>query len=349
MFYQYDIVSKEGEEILYIYCSLKQEFSQEFLFHEEEGWSQKIQNYILQKNIPFRGNKVYLIVNGIVVKVFDLKHSEISPQPDLKYSMEHFKIILHSPDKVLTISLKEYLISILFSFSNYKIHKEGLKAIAVLFATYAYKQMREKNYLSVTDDFALYQPLSYYQATLPNFLELCQSYQELLLEVDGVFLTYEKQFILPFIHYSNSGKTFTHDKYPYLSSVKSLSDMTSPTYVESHTYSFSELEKIFQTSSIDPHSIQYIHPDGKKHLVLGDEKFSLEEFRRILNLRSTVFYFIVYPNSFRIITLGCGNSYGLSIFGANDMAEHGLLFHQILKYYFPKTKLCKYVKEKELS
>ena len=54
---------------------------------------------------------------------------------------------------------------------------------------------------------------------------------------------------------------------------------------------------------------------------------------------------IVNNSELKIISKGYGNGYGLSLYGANEMAENGCNFANILKYYFPKVKINKYIKE----
>jgi stage II sporulation protein D len=49
-------------------------------------------------------------------------------------------------------------------------------------------------------------------------------------------------------------------------------------------------------------------------------------------------------NKIKVITKGMGNNLGLSLYGANDIAKNGSKYNNILKYYFPKVKLLKYIK-----
>ena len=54
---------------------------------------------------------------------------------------------------------------------------------------------------------------------------------------------------------------------------------------------------------------------------------------------------ILNQSNIKIISKGYGNGYGLSLYGANEMAISGCNFANIIKYYFPKVKINKYIKE----
>jgi stage II sporulation protein D len=155
-----------------------------------------------------------------------------------------------------------------------------------------------------------------------------------------MYLSYNNKYILPFIHYSNNGKTISNSNYPYLSSVKSLWDLASPYYVEIKDFRYKDINSRLDIN-INCNSNIYVKD---KNIYLEDNVYSLEEFKNIFNLKSSDLYIIVNKNSLRFITRGWGNFYGLSIYGANELAKNDNKYFNILKYYFPKTKLCRYTK-----
>ena len=67
MFYHYEIRNNGKEDILYLYLSLKYEFSREFI-NNDEDLGRRTNNFIQSNNIPYKGNKVYLVIDGVVVK-----------------------------------------------------------------------------------------------------------------------------------------------------------------------------------------------------------------------------------------------------------------------------------------
>ena len=170
--------------------------------------------------------------------------------------------------------------------------------------------MNEKKKILSLDSFAIYKPISYYKlAWIDSYNDIVSKLEQAIKDTDCLFLTYHQYYILPFIHYSNHGYTLSHPKYPYLSSVRSLWDLASPYYLEIKDY-----------------------PSG-------------EEFQKKLQLKSLEMSLIVNRDFLRVITRGWGKFYGLSIFGANELAKNGCDYANILKYYFPTVKLNKYIKE----
>ena len=345
MFYRYEIVH-DKEPCLYLYLNMKYEFSSEFSFDNVEDLGRRTKNFIIMNQIPFHGNKVYLVVDGVIVKVLDIKDIQPTILLDNHYSMDSFMVHIQLEDEsICEITLREYLTSILFSYYQDNIHDEVYKAIGILFNTYAYDQMK-KNTPILSNGINHYKHLSYYQNIYTDYLVIYQKFQEILTSIDCLYLSYQEQYVLPFIHYSNGGKTLNHPDYPYLSSVKSLWDLASPYYVEIKDISFDEISKKIGTIINANSKITVYEKNHHKMIMIDKNIFSLEEFKNIFSLKSIDFYIIVYNTYLRIITKGYGNAYGLSLFGAEEMAKNGITYSQILKYYFPKVKLFRYVKEK---
>lgn len=342
MFYQYEIKNN----VLYLYLSMKYEFSNEISIMNDEDLGRRCKNFIQNNNIDFKGNKVFLVVDGIVVKTLDISTINNIVKLDNKYSCDNFLInIKLDDDSICEVTLREYLMSLLFYQYEYTNDTEVLKAICILYNTYAYKVMRDNNYISVNDSFSPYHPINYYRKLFGNFNVVKDIINSIIDEVECIFVSYNDDYILPFIHYSNSGKTLTNSKYSYLSSVKSLWDMTSPYYVVVNDFKYSDINKILGTNLSNKSSINIYVKGSSKSIVLDNRIYSVEEFISMLNLNSNDIYFIVHDTYLRIITKGLGNSYGLSIYGACEISLDGGKYYNILKYYFPKTKLLKYIKE----
>ena len=345
MFYKYEINYKDGKEILYLYLSMKYEFSREFFMENEKDLERRTKNFIFSNSIPFHGEKVYLVVDGIIVKSLNISNINSSVFTNEKYSLDNFSLSIRLEDNSMCeVILRDYLISIFLNIYQKNIPDEVYKAIGVLYNTYAYKCMKEDGFLS-NSSFSFYRPLSYYQNTLKDFDSILSHFNSFISEINCLFLDYKNNFILPFIHYSNEGMTLSNPKYPYLSSVKSLWDIASPYYVNIQNISYQKINKKLGISLNQNSHIEMIKKDGEKKIIIENKTYSIEEFKDIFQLSSTNIYLILYSKYVKIITKGLGNSYGLSIFGASEMAKDGLKYYQILKYYFPKTKLMRYIKE----
>ena len=338
MFYQYEIKNN----CLYLFITMKYEFSKELSFNDEKDLSRRCKNFIQSNNINFNGNKVYLVVDGILVKSLDISSVNSFINTSNKYSSDNFLVNIKLEDgSIFEITLREYLIDILMSFYTYMLEKDVLKCICILYNTYAYKCMRDNKYIEVNNSFINYHPSNYYKDIYDNYNDIISNYNSIIDEIDCMYLSYNNDYILPFIHYSNNGKTISNNRYPYLSSIKSLWDMTSPYYIEVNDYKYEDINKLLDIS-INGNSKIFIN---REHIILDKNIYTLEEFKNILNLKSCDIYIIIYNSHISIITKGYGNSLGLSLFGANEIAKNGSKYYNILKYYFPKTKLFKYIKE----
>ncbi|MBR2828448.1 MAG: hypothetical protein IKE70_04380 [Bacilli bacterium] len=346
MFYNYEILNVGGEDVLYLYLSMKYEFSKELMNHDLADLGRRCSNFIQMNHIPFRGNKVYLVVDGVVVKSIRIDDSFITKYTSNHYSPDSFMVTLDLKNQSkCEISLREYLLSVLFSFYDYSLSIEVLKAICILFNGYAFKMMRDFHEIEEENDFLNYQSLFYYQDQYDNFLEIKNSFNSIIDSTDGMFLQYEGDYILPFIHYSNGGKTNMNEKYPYLSSIKSLWDILSPYYVKYIDYSYEDLNRILRVNINSKSRIEVRINSKIKKIIFGGSIFTSLELRKLLHLNSNDFYLIIYKDFLRIIMIGKGNSLGLSLFGANEIASNGGTCFQILSYYFPNTKICRNIKE----
>ena len=346
MFYKYEVVHNNQEELLYLYLNMKYEFANEFSWDNQKDLTRRTKNFIVSNNIPFHGTKVYLIIDDKVVKSLNIQDiEEVTPISD-EYSLDQYMISIKLDDQAICeISLREYLLSILFSMYQENILDEVYKAIGVLFNTYAYRCMKKDGYIVGDNSFARYQPISHYRDLIPSFEKVYTYFNNILNDINCVFLSYHDEYILPFIHYSNSGKTLSNSMYPYLSSVKSLWDMASPYYIDIEDISFKEIYQRLGISLKEDSNITMVNRNNQKEIVLDQAIYTMEEFKNTFHLKSTDLFIIIHSDHLRIITRGWGNSYGLSIFGACEIAKGGAKYYQILKYYFPKVKLSKYIKE----
>lgn len=354
MFYRYEIKNNGEEDILYLYLTMAYEFSRELLLKSNNNeLSRRAKNFIESNNISYNGNKVYLVIDGVVVKTVDIAANN-TPVEILKeslfYSNEHFLVTIKMTDNsTIELPLKEYLLGVLATTFIDDMESEVLKAICILFRTYAFMKMQFDKEINAYNNFVVYKPISYYKLVwADNFDEILEKLNEAIKETDCLFLTYDSNYILPFIHFSNTGKTFHHKEYPYLSSVRSLWDLASPFYIETKDFDYNLISNKLRINISSSTSFKVLDIDSRdyvKRISVGDKIFTGEEFRRLLNLKSMNINIIINQNYIRILTKGYGNGLGLSIYGATEMAKNGCNFANILNYYFPKVKINKYIKE----
>lgn len=339
MFYKYEIKNNE----LYLYLTMNYEFSNELNYNSDSNLNKITLDFINTNNIEFNGHVINYVVDNIVVKKVNLLKS--SPINNPLYSCDNFMVNVKLDDNSLCeLSLKDYLLSILFEKYNVNYNVELLKCICILYNTYAYRCMSNDKVIIGSNYFSLYKPLKYYKDIYSNYDELTNYFYSIIKEVDCIFMSYNNQFILPFIHYSNSGKTLSNPKYPYLSSVSSIWDILSKDFITVKEYTYSKFNDLLNINISNKSNFTFINQNNTKKLKIDNKIFSLEELKNLLNLNSCEFNFIINKDIIKVITKGQGNFLGLSLYGGNEIAKNGSKYNSILKYYFPKAKLLRYIK-----
>lgn len=353
MFYRYEIKNNGVEDILYLYLTMNYEFSKELGSTSlDSELKRRTTNFIKNNGIPFQGDKIYLVIDDVIVKAFQIpKEEQVKKQKEEKsYDDYDYMVTLQLEDSsMVEISLHEFLLGALATNMIPNLPLEVLKAMAILYRTYVFKQMSEYQVVPAVNDFFSYKQIDYYKiAFAPDYDKILVSLNEAIKQTNSMFVTYQKQYILPFIHISNFGHTLEDQRYPYLSSVSSLWDSSSPFYVDTVQFSYDFLSKIFRfiITKDTSFKITETSPYGKVlKLTIGDHSIDGKKFMNLLHLKSQFLSIILNVNTISIITRGWGDALGLSIFGACHLADNGCSYANILNYYFPKVQLCQYVKE----
>ena len=76
-----------------------------------------------------------------------------------------------------------------------------------------------------------------------------------------------------------------------------------------------------------------------QEITAKDNKWTGEEWKKIFALNSTNFYLENYNGKLRMVTVGKGHDMGMSLYGANALAEKQITAATILSYYYPGTKV----------
>ena len=275
MFYKYEVNNNGKEEILYLYLKLSEEFSSELTIHSDENdLARRTKNFIKNKNITFNGHKVYLIINDIIVKVIDINDKL---QFD-KYSDDFFSFnIKFDESSKIEIKLKDFLLGCLASIYNNSIDLETLKSFAIIFRSYVFYNIKNYKFVLAYSDFINYKPISYYKFIWKD--DYINIYKKLVKAVDyttNIFLSFNNNFIIPFWHVSNPGKTFTNKSIKYLVSVESPWDIAAKTYVNIKDFDFSELDRIFDIDFFLNKEIKVVNEafnDSNKYVLISNKKF----------------------------------------------------------------------------
>lgn len=347
MFYRYEIRNNGKEDILYLYLTMDYEFAKELDSNDDNKIEKNAENFIKNNNIDFNGNKIYLVVNGIIVKSLELnKQDEKIIVKNNNYSNNSFYVNIKDTSNIITkIDLKTYLLGVVAANSMNNLELDAIKAITLLYRTYAFKKMKEDKYINIVDNFQIYKPIETFKDIWKNdYQYYYDRIEKAIIETDGEFITYENNYILPFIHICNNSLTTDNENYKYLERVVSLWDYASPNYLEIKDYNYNELEKIFNMTKNQLRKITILETNKSnqiKSIKVNNTTYTGEEFRNMLNLKSADINMIINSSHIRFITKGYGNNMGLSQFGANELAKQNVSYIKILNHYFPKVQIKK--------
>lgn len=275
---------------------------------------------------------------------------------------EGFLVECAADASVSPVSEREYVIGVVAGEMSPDGEPEALKAQAVAAYTYAkYKQSlrREENRRYDVTDTAASDQCYRSQAEQVALWQDKYAENRALIEaaVDAVLgetLTYEGKPILAVYHSASSGKTENAAdvwgrEYPCLVSVESTSDLLSPEYLGSVTFSAAD----FAEHALDAGVTLVGDPAGwagaaersgtgsVKSILLGGTAVSGTAVRSAFGLNSCHFDLTYADGSFTFETRGKGHGVGMSQFGASHMASQGSTYREILAWYYPGAVLKK--------
>lgn len=372
MFYRYVVTKEQGKDVLYLYYVDRNEFAQDFNDTTKKATMQeRIGHYIKNCKIPFSGDKVYLVVDGVITGTFSKADLTSSTQekpilPVLKEKVKSSKGISNATDfivfleqkdhSIIQLSMEQYLLGVLASEILPSFHMETLKAQAVLCRTYAIKKMLQERRVQAVNENQIYRDPSFYKFI---FMDQYETYihrlKEAIKQTKGQYLAYEKQLIDPIFHSVGNGVTdlassIGLENQPYLTNVVSAYDQNSPLFLKTTSQSFEQISKQLQIPKEQLKKIQILEVSPGKRIQkikVGDQIFTGMQFVRLLGLNSNSFSLSIRDDKIEFTTHGLGHGVGLSQYGANEMAERGISYPQILSYYYPNTKLWKLVRSKK--
>lgn len=327
MLESYKIAKSGNEEILYLYLNVDYEFGEDL---EEDDLEKKARNYLVTHDINFNGNKIVFIVNGISTKIITIENN--------KTYLNDYLITLNTKEKM---TLKELLLSLLFSNINISLREETLKALTVLYRGEIIYNLNS-NFLDINKLSLSYHNYNYYKVTYPEtYKSKFEIFNKAIDKTDGEYLINNGKAIKCFTHLVSNGYTEEDKSIPYTVKKESLWDLAYPNYLQRKNFSIKEFKERLNLKS-DNFNIKITSISNSnriKELDLGERKIDARSLAVYLDLPSTDITIIIKKDYLTFITRGIGSGLGLSIIGADNLAELGYNYKQILNYYFKDVSL----------
>ncbi|MDD6183935.1 MAG: SpoIID/LytB domain-containing protein [Lachnospiraceae bacterium] len=191
-----------------------------------------------------------------------------------------------------------------------------------------------------------------------NYYEFYEKLIRAAEETEGQVITFQGEVINPAFHkvsagYTRDGST-VYKNTPYLLSVKSEADILSEDYLKVQFFTSKEFMErqsyLIPASGIEEKPVADIvnsielQRDGAEYVTamkINGTEVDVDAFLETFELPSANFFIKEMDDKVRIVTKGCGHGYGLSQYGANEMAKKEKTYEEILKYYFSGIKIEK--------
>lgn len=266
-------------------------------------------------------------------------------------------------EEALSMKLEEYIVHVVAAEIPASYAEEALKAQAVAARTYAVKHMlgeeRCKSGHTICTDHTCCQAyltteeLRTHWGTAFDkyFNKICAAVNE----TSGEVIVCDGKLITAVYHSSSGGRTENCEAVfavalPYLVSVESAGEESSPEFSNETTYTSSEFvskvnEAFPQANMSTPVGSVDIWDrteSGRVKLVrLGDTVVTGQQMRSAFKLHSTNFSFEITKDEVKITCLGYGHGVGMSQCGANAMAKDGADYLEILTHYYTGVDITK--------
>lgn len=258
--------------------------------------------------------------------------------------------VYRSNGSVINLNITDYLIGVVSSEMPASFNLEALKAQSVLARTYALKAKQTGKKLTDTVSTQSYIDMDQMKNKWGNsFNTYYNKIKNAVENTNGEYLSYNGNYIEALYHSTNNGKTESSldvfgNYYPYLISVSSEYDKNASSYLRTINMSLDTISNKLGLSLNNDSVINILsYTDGGniKEININGNNFSGKKVRELLGLRSADFDISISDNNANITTRGYGHGVGMSQYGANDMANAGYSYKNILSHYYPGTTLTK--------
>ncbi|WP_341301598.1 stage II sporulation protein D [Lysinibacillus sp. FSL H8-0500] len=252
------------------------------------------------------------------------------------------------------IPLETYITGVVAAEMPVSFHKEALKAQAIAARTYALKTTNygEKAIAPTVARQVFYDEKQRKANWASNFLGNEQKIVEAINETKGQVLLYHNELITAMFHSTSNGKTesaygYSGNEIPYLQSVASMADQTSPKFEAQQEWTLAQWNSLWpiQWQPTDFNRIQLFYNESGRveRLQLGNNVWTGREVRTLLGIPSTDFTMIYDANTKKVHvnTQGYGHGVGMSQYGAEAMANEGKTADEILHYYYQDIEIKK--------
>lgn len=176
--------------------------------------------------------------------------------------------------------------------------------------------------------------------------------EQAINETSGEYITYDGEIINAFFHAHSGGKTesvnmlWSKTSLPYLVSVDG---MEKDSFLEQKSFTKDEFKNLVSALNVnyeegDKLEIKDYTGSGRVNILkIGEKEIEGAVLRSKIGIRSTNFRIEENENEITFYTVGYGHGVGMSQVGANQMAQDGCNYQDIIKHYYKGVEIKKSV------
>lgn len=271
------------------------------------------------------------------------------------------RILLEINGLYKDMDVEEYVVGIMAGTSPADYNIEALKVQAILIRTNLLKEMEEKKTSDAKDLSYEYLTMEDRKALWGNryYDENERRMEQAVSATAGQVIYYKDELIMALYHDVSIGKTLSAkeelgEDIPYLQSVESSQDVEAKNYMNIIELKQDDLKNIvaeYTEEKKDENaqedavkiSLEESTENGYvKKVKINGIDYTGEEVMNLFGLSSVNYYIEEMDDGIRFVCLGKGHSMGVSLYGANYMAENGATSKEIIQYYYKDIRIEKY-------
>ncbi len=259
-----------------------------------------------------------------------------------------------SKNKIFDVSFEEYIKGVLAGEMPASFELEALRAQAVAARSYVLVQMnKNKNndydVVNTVDNQVYLTDEVLKKKWKDDYEKKIEKIKKAVVSTNGEYLTYNNEVAETLFFSTSVGKTENSEevfsaKVPYLRSVSSVWDESSPVFTDTSTFSLTDF---YSKLGLDYNNDLRIDVLAKtstgrvKKIKINGYDFDGKDVASKLGLRSNFFEILKNNDKVTINTKGYGHGVGMSQYGAEGMAKEGYTYDKILKHYYIGTEIKK--------
>ena len=284
---------------------------------------------------------------------------------DWTETTDNIRVYDHRADKLITMSLEEYIVGVVSAEMPAYYEFEALKAQAVASRTYTLYSMAHGGChtnpdADVCTNSKCCQAFSTHERMQKSwgddYAKNYNRFAEAVMHTAGEVLTYKDKICDALYHACSGGQTEDSENVyanalPYLRGVDSPYEdpmrqqdveIGTDELVRLITAKYPESGVTEENAKTEIEIVSTFESGRVKGLRLGKTEITGKQARSLFDLKSAMFTITWSENGIVFHTKGYGHGVGLSQNGTNGMAKHGSTYEEILHHYYTDVRITVY-------